>query len=70
MFVKRNELRWCDAPKDFGPYKTPYNRWKRWGEEGIFLQMMEGLSAACSEPKTVVMDATYFKAPHGIAPAS
>lgn len=24
-----NELRGCDAPKEYGPAKTLYNRWKR-----------------------------------------
>ena len=35
---------------------------KRWGEKGIFLQMMEGLAAASAEPGTVMIDATYLKA--------
>ena len=29
IFINRNGLRWCDAPKDFGPPKTLYSRWKR-----------------------------------------
>ena len=32
VFVNRNGLRWCDAPKEYGPHKTLHNRWKRWGE--------------------------------------
>ena len=62
VFVNRNGLRWCDAPKDYGPHKTLYNRWKRWGERGVFLRMMEGLAAAEAVPKTVMIDATYLKA--------
>ncbi len=62
VFVNRNGLRWCDAPKDYGPHKTHYNRWKRWGERGVFLRMMEGLAAAEAVPKTVMIDATYLKA--------
>ncbi len=31
VFVNRNGLRRCYAPKDYGPHKTLYNRWKRWG---------------------------------------
>ncbi len=31
VFVNRNGLRWRDAPSDYGPHKTLYNRWKRWG---------------------------------------
>jgi len=34
VLVNRNGLRWRDAPSDYGPYKTLYNRWKRWGEMG------------------------------------
>ena len=30
IFINRNGLRWCDAPKEYGPSKTLYNRWKRW----------------------------------------
>jgi len=31
IFINRNGLRWCDAPREYGPPKTLYNRWKRWG---------------------------------------
>ena len=51
VFVNRNGLRWRDAPSDYGPHKTLYNRWKRWGEMGVFLRMMEGLAAADADPK-------------------
>ena len=46
----------------YGPHKTLYNRWKRWGDMGVFLRMMEGLAAEGSEPATVMIDATYLKA--------
>lgn len=62
VFVNRNGLRWRDAPSDYGPHKTLYNRWKQWGEMGVFLRMMEGLAAADADPKTVMNDATYLKA--------
>ncbi|MBW6524631.1 IS5 family transposase [Sphingomonas sp. RHCKR47] len=62
VFVNRNGLRWRDAPSDYGPHKTLYNRWKRWGEAGVFTRMMEGLAAAGAEPQTVMIDATYLKA--------
>jgi len=62
VFVNRNGLRWRDAPSDYGPHKTLYSSWKRWGEMGVFLRMMEGLAAADANPKTVMMDATYLKA--------
>ena len=34
IFINRNGSRWCDAPKEYGPAKTLYNRWKRWSITG------------------------------------
>ena len=62
IFINRNGLRWCDAPKEYGPAKTLYNRWKRWGDMGVFARMMEGLASEAATPKTVMIDATYLKA--------
>jgi transposase len=62
VFVNRNGLRWRDARSAYGPHKTLYDRWKRWGERGVFTRMMEGLAAVDAEPKTVMIDATYLKA--------
>ena len=62
VFVNRNGLRWRDAPRGSGPTKTLYTRWKRWGDMGVFLRMMEGLAAEGAEPATVMIDATYLKA--------
>ena len=62
IFVNRNGLRWRDAPREYGPVKTLYNRWKRWSDMGVFARMMEGLAAADPEPKTIMIDATYLKA--------
>ena len=45
IFINRNGLRWCDAPKEYGPYKTLYNRWKRWSDMGVFARIMMGLAA-------------------------
>ncbi len=44
-FINRNGLRWCDAPREYGPPKPFCNRWKRWGDMGVFALMMEGLAS-------------------------
>jgi transposase len=62
IFINRNGLRWRDAPREYGPAKTLYNGWKRWSDKGVFLAMMDGLSAKGAERKTVMIDATYLKA--------
>ena len=62
IFINRNGSRWRDAPREYGPAKTLYNRWKRWSDKGVFLAMMDGLSAKGTERKTIMIDATYLKA--------
>ena len=61
IFINRNGLRWRDAPKEYGPHKTLYNRWKRWSNKGIFALMMVGLAADHGETKTVTIDETYIE---------
>ncbi|MBS1024476.1 IS5 family transposase [Gluconobacter cerinus] len=62
IFVNRNGMRWRDAPREYGPHKTLYNRWKRWSDMGVFMRIMDGLSAAKAEPQTIMIDATSLKA--------
>ena len=62
IFINRNGLRWCDAPKEYGPHKTLYNRWKRWSDMGVFVRIMEGLAAKAPDNKTISIDATHLKA--------
>lgn len=64
IFINRNGLRWCDAPRECGLPKTLYNRWKRWGDMGVFARMMEKLASESNEQKTVMIDATYLRARH------
>ena len=62
IFINRNGLRWCDAPREYGPHKTLFNRWKRWSDMGVFARIMAGLAAQVTETKTIMIDATYLKA--------
>ncbi len=62
IFINRNGLRWCHAPREYTPHKSLYNRWKRWSEKGVFARILAGLAAEESEEKTVMIDATYLKA--------
>lgn len=52
----------CNAPREYGPMKTLYNRWKRWSGMGFFARIMEGCSSKAAERKTIMIDATYLKA--------
>ncbi|WP_394155929.1 IS5 family transposase [Loktanella salsilacus] len=62
IFINRNGLRWRDAPAEYGPHKTLYNRWKRWSDMGVFARIMTGLAAKAPDNKTISIDATYLKA--------
>ncbi|WHP69372.1 IS5 family transposase [Phaeobacter inhibens] len=62
IFINRNGLRWSDAPREYGPPKTLYNRWKRWSDKGVFARIMEGLASEHSDFKAIMIDATYLKA--------
>ncbi len=62
IFINRNGLRWCDVPREYGPAKTFYNRWKRWSDNGVFARIMVGLANERAEHKTIMIDATYLKA--------
>ena len=36
IFVIKRGLQWRDAPKEYGPHKTLYNRFVRWEPHGCF----------------------------------
>ena len=36
IYVIKHGLQWKDAPREYGPYKTLYNRFVRWSRMGIF----------------------------------
>jgi len=64
VFINRNGLRWRDAPAEYGPSKTLYNRWKRWSDKGIFARMLLELSSQRVKTDTLIIDATHLKTHH------
>ncbi|MCM8732576.1 IS5 family transposase [Hephaestia sp. GCM10023244] len=62
IFVIRNGLRWRDAPADYGPPKTIYNRFIRWSRLGVFNKIFSALSAKGGKPDQLMIDATHLKA--------
>ena len=63
IFIIRNGLRWRDAPQEYGPHKTLYNRFVRWSRKGLFEKIFEELARPASPEADVLMiDATHLKA--------
>ena len=62
VFVIKNGLRWRDAPKEYGPHKTVYNRFIRWSRLGVFNKIFAELAKKGGKPKRLMIDATHLKA--------
>ena len=62
IFVIRNGLRWRDAPKEYGPHKTIYNRFIRWSRLGVFNRIFAELAAKGGKPDQLMIDATHLTA--------
>ena len=55
-------LRWRDAPKEYGPHKTIYNRFVRWSRLGVFNKIFAALAYRGRNSERVMIDATHLKA--------
>ena len=62
IHVLKFGLRWKDAPKEYGPYKTLYNRFVRWSNMGVFEKIFTALSESTQDTSLLMIDATCLKA--------
>jgi len=47
-----------DAPRGYGPHKTPYNRFIRWSRLGVFDRIFAALAGEGPKPERIMIDAT------------
>ena len=52
----RNGLQWKDAPNDYGPHKTLYNRFIRWSRLGVFDRIFAALAAQGPKPERIMIN--------------
>jgi transposase len=62
VFVIKNGLRWRDAPGEYGPHKTLYNRFIRWSRMGVFDKIFANLAGQAGAPERLIIDSTHLKA--------
>jgi transposase len=62
VHVLKSGCRWKDAPAEYGPHKTLYNRFVRWREKGVWQAAFTALAAAGGPPAEVLLDSTHIKA--------
>ena len=62
IHVLKSGGRWVDAPPDYGPKKTPYNRYVRWAEKGVWSDLFHALAGSGGPPVQVLIDSSAVKA--------
>ncbi len=62
IYVIRHGLQWKDAPREYGPYKTLYNRFIRWSRLGIFNKIFAELVEQNGSTTRLMIDASHLKA--------
>jgi len=60
--VLKSGGRWVDAPPEYGPRKTLYNRFVRWAEKGVWVELFDALAQAGGPPAQVLIDSSAVKA--------
>jgi transposase len=54
--------RWIDAPPEYGPKKTLYNRYVRWAAKGVWRDLFHALTRAGGPPADALIDSSAVKA--------
>ena len=49
IYVIKHGLQWKDAPREYGPHKTLYNRFVRWSRLGVFNNIFAELAKAAGK---------------------
>ena len=62
VHVLKSGGRWVDAPPDYGPKKTLYNRYVRWAAKGVWVDLFHALAQSGSPSAQVLIDSSAVKA--------
>ena len=62
LYVIKHGLQWKDAPAEYGPYKTLYNRFVRLSRLGVFSRSFTELANQTPYDGSLMIDSTHLKA--------
>src|SRR5450755_723347 len=62
VHVLKSGGRWIDAPSEYGPKKTLYNRYVRWAAKGVWIDLFHAHAQAGGPPTQVLIDSSAVKA--------
>src|ERR1700761_5057610 len=60
--VLKSGGRWVDAPPEYGPRKTLYNRFVRWADKGVWVGLFEALALSGGPKLQLMIDSSAVKA--------
>ena len=62
IYAIKHGLERKDAPDEYGPYKTLYNRFVRWSKLGVFNKIFTELANQTPFGGSLILDSTHLKA--------
>lgn len=62
LYVIKHGLQWKDAPREYGPHKTLYNRFIRWSRLGVFDKIFAELAENRDTRERVTIGVDHLKA--------
>jgi len=69
LHVLKTGCRWRDAPAEYGPATTLYNRYNRWSHRGVWQRLFEKVAGAGEVPEELSLDSSHVKAHRSAAGA-
>lgn len=69
LHVLKTGCRWRDAPAEYGPATTLYNRYNRWSHRGVWQRLFEKVAGAGEVPGELSLDSSHVKAHRSAAGA-
>jgi transposase len=61
LHVLKSGYRWRNAPCEYGPHTTLYNRYNRWARQGVWRRLFERTASAGGVPDELAIDSTHIK---------
>jgi transposase len=62
VHVLKSGCRWADAPFEYGPRKTLYNRFVRWAKKGYWVHIFKALADEGGLPSQIMIDSSAVRA--------
>lgn len=56
VHVLKSACRWEDAPLEYGPHTTIYNRFVRWARRGVWENLFDAVAARARSTHTQMID--------------